>query len=139
MYFHPYLLLEPVFAVHILDSTIVSTEAEKLFPQLQHSQILHHIPEKTFCDDCESESEDESESEKKFFFDFCTVRSFIMYLRKLFMMMMKMKVTMKVKVNRSSPSIFVPSDPLSCTWDNSVGESESEHKNFPLNFSIEIV
>ena len=40
-------LLEPVSALHILDGAIVATEAEELLPQLQHSQLLHHVPEKT--------------------------------------------------------------------------------------------
>ena len=37
-------LLEPVSPVHILDGAIVSTEAEELLPQLQHRQVLHHVP-----------------------------------------------------------------------------------------------
>ena len=57
-------LLEPVFAFHILDCTIISTEAEKLLPQLQHSQILHHVPTITFFDagECENESEEKFSS-----------------------------------------------------------------------------
>ena len=38
-------LLEPVATFHVLDSAVVTTEAEELFPQLEDGEVLHHVPD----------------------------------------------------------------------------------------------